>query len=49
MDKNSEYTFQTSLGGQGFFDKDPTVWFNGARPPPKIVVKFDELDMYLNN
>jgi hypothetical protein len=40
MDKNSEYTFLTSFARQGFFDKNPTVWFNGARPPPKILVKF---------
>jgi hypothetical protein len=28
--------FSAMFGGHGVLNKDPTVWLDGARPPPKV-------------
>jgi len=32
------------VGRQRFFNKDPTIWLNGARPPPKVCLQSSRSD-----
>ena len=32
----TEVIFPASFASQGVHYKDPTVWLDGARPPPKV-------------
>jgi hypothetical protein len=32
--------FMAGFAGQGVVNKDPTVWLDGAKPPPKVLEFF---------
>jgi hypothetical protein len=38
-----EYHFLARFAGQMVFNKDPTFWLDGAKPPPKYVCKYIKL------
>ncbi len=35
-----ESIFSGRFAGQGVANKDPIVWLDGAKPPPKVLNKF---------
>ncbi len=34
----AQIIFQASFAGQGILSKDPTIWLDGARPPPVSLI-----------
>jgi len=36
----AQVIFPAGFAGQGFFNKEPTVWLDGARPLPKYIRKY---------
>ncbi len=39
--------FPSGFAGQGVLNKDPTVWLDGARSPPKYVCKYVKIVLWL--
>ncbi len=42
--ENTESIFPTCFAGQRVFNKDPIVWLDRARPPPKSTGKFSRVE-----
>jgi hypothetical protein len=36
----AQVIFPAGFAGQGFFNKEPTVWLDGARASPKYISKY---------